>query len=218
MHLIIFLISINLVYSLESNIKHNFRPTEQEIKEIHLKYIKFMKHFQKIYENYNGKNRYETKNITECQDPDDEFMMINHLNLINYFKEFIGMINLKEVKNIFQNLIIKGSNEDDSVFSKNQTECPQKLQLGIKPTGLCNSRNTLQLRTNMYPAIRSQVKCICDKCLNLKQDDLQFRCTPVKILMPGLMRDRMCYDGIFDWKPILEWVSIACECTPVEIL
>ena len=214
MNLIIIVLVVNLVFTLESNI----RPTENEIKEIHVKYKKFMKNFQTLYENYNGRKRYETKNITECQDPDEEFMMINHLNLINYFKEFIGLLNLKEVKNIFQDLIIKTSNDVDSVFSKNLSECPQRIPSGIKQNGLCNSQNSLQMRTNIYPTIRNQIKCLCDKCLNLKQDDLQFRCTPVKILMPGLLRDKMCFDGIFEWKPMLEWVSIACECSPVKII
>ena len=222
------LIFFNFVTSFDSmhflvNVKDNIRssPSENEINDIRTKYLKFMRNFEQIYEKFNENRKYVTQNTnssnSQCQDPNEEFMILKHLSLIHYFKEFIGILNLKEVSSIFEDIIMKNDAEHVNVETKNLTDCASRVH-GLKPIGLCNSQNYLHWRENMYPAIRNQVKCLCDKCLTLKQHDLQFRCTPIKMIMPALIRNQKnCIDGIYDWKPTLEYVSIACECLPVQI-
>ena len=221
---VIFLVIFHLASFQQQAQKQRSKTTENEIKEIHLKYLNFMQNFQTYYDRYNARMQYDSNkpvsNLVQwCQDPNEEFMLMHHLNLINYFQEFIGMLNLKEVKHMFQDIILKSSDDqqhqhiDPSVL----TDCPYKFP-GLKPTGLCHSQNVLHMRTNIYPSIRNQVKCTCDKCLNTKQNDIIFRCKEVRILTPGLMRDHTkCVNNFYEWKPILEYVSVACECLPVRI-
>jgi hypothetical protein len=215
--LILYVIFMIKIYEAQQNQLTN-RLTNAQIKEIFTKYSNFQQNFKQIYENYNKRKQIQPMLINssfQCKDPSEELMIIYHLDMINFFKEFIGILNLKEVKQIFKDIILKSN--DSKNDSKSLTECPQKI-ISLKPTGLCDSQILLHTRSHLYPAIRNQVKCICDVCLKIKQDDIVFRCKPVEILMPALMRDSSrCIEGVYDWKHVLEYVSVACECLPVRI-
>jgi hypothetical protein len=71
----------------------------------------------------------------------------------------------------------------------------------------------------------SQVKCNCQKCLHfndeMKKVDANFACMPVYRLSTALIRDENCdssLKGIYQWKPILEKISVSCVCTRVDKL
>ena len=57
--------------------------------------------------------------------------------------------------------------------------------------------------------------CNCHECDSLNRNirDFEFSCQPLKKLYPVLKRGSCdSINRVYEWKPVLEYVSVACMC------
>lgn len=161
-------------------------------------------------------NKKKTNKTENCMDPSPE-QRSKYLLEMNYlFKDTAGILNLTPIKEIYSSIIRDEVEETEiPLKSEERQECMENLDL-LRPSDfkLCPSHQVLKIRENMYPSMKSETKCNCEKCLQLGDvtDDVVYKCQPVKILVPALIRTDECIDGLYRWKPILEKNSVACIC------
>jgi hypothetical protein len=152
-----------------------------------------------------------------CVDPSPE-QRSKYLLEMNYlFKDTAGILDLAPIKEIYSSIIYEEGKETEiDLKSEDRLECSDNLDL-FRPNDfkLCPSHQVLKVRENMHPSMKSETKCNCEKCLQLGdiRDDVVYKCLPVKILMPALIRTNECIGGYYRWKPILEKNSVACICS-----
>ena len=81
---------------------------------------------------------------------------------------------------------------------------------------LCPWKYEVKRRPNRFPHYKSVVKCTCDSCQPILDDDLKrkhlYTCHPVLQSQPSLVKGKCGSDGYYDWKPELEFINVACVC------
>ena len=153
--------------------------------------------------------------MTQCTDPTTE--QLGEL-MFKFEKKFDGSLNLLDVeavqKSLRKNLIILDSyikietlNEQKCVKSTNSNE--------NNKGGLCSWHNRFSYREDRYPHLLMSAVCNCRECDSITRNinDFEFSCQPLKKLYPALIRGKCSLNTyIFEWKPALEYVQIACMC------
>lgn len=81
----------------------------------------------------------------------------------------------------------------------------------IKRISTCPHYFVAVQREDMFPYTRLHAKCSCDRCIH-SNDTQNFRCQPVYVALPVLKRGKCNPNGQFEWKPMLERVSLTCSC------
>jgi hypothetical protein len=137
---------------------------------------------------------------------------------MNQYSHFIGIIELSETNEIFKDFI---NDEVDSRKSENfyfdEKSCKTKKNLTkLNELAICPFYHKIEDREDRIPHLRMIVVCKCKKCTRTPSQDNDgiYNCSPVKVLLPALKRNG-CSNGVNKWIPILEYVSVACECRRV---
>ena len=151
-----------------------------------------------------------------CVDPNEEQKMKNYANMVFLFRKTIGILDLESAKKIYANIIYNNPpSHEIPLYFKKKTDCSvDESTLRFDDLHLCHTYQVARLRENMYPKIITETKCSCEKCLqnfDIK-DDVKHTCQPTKILSPALIRGH-CVKGVYEWYPILEYISVACLCS-----
>jgi hypothetical protein len=161
-----------------------------------------------------------------CQDP---MPAVKHGIFIKFqyiFKDLIGLMDIKDVQQAFNEFIDSSVYEAKNVLIFDSEACDVETNLTkINELSTCPWHTRIEMRENRYPMMMSQVKCNCQKCLHfndeMKKVDANFACMPVYRLSTALIRDENCdssLNGIYQWRPILEKISVSCVCTRVDKL
>ena len=151
---------------------------------------------------------------TNCRDPTTE--ELGEL-MFNFEKKFDGNLNFLDVeaaKRSIGNLVILDSFLKVEPFV-NEKKCAVNRNSNEHNKGLCSWHNIFTYREHHYPHILMQAICNCPKCdsVNRKINDFEFSCQPLKKIFPALTRGKCNLNNkIYEWKPALEYVSIACMC------
>lgn len=81
---------------------------------------------------------------------------------------------------------------------------------------VCPFEYTVVHRPNLYPRLKSMVKCGCTACRSHDGETIgegRMACEPVYRYEPALRRADECSpDGYYNWETVFEHVPIACTC------
>ena len=164
---------------------------------------------------YFKKNFDDSKKFTRCTDPTQEQLASMQVGFNNQY-QFNGILGIKKLKNnIYKNNVDNVEVIKRQFLNYESHVCDVKLNVTkLNELAICPYHFKIIDRSDRYPHLRTQAICNCANCTrNPANDDVIYKCMPITILMPALIRDKYaCIDGIYLWKPILEYVSIACEC------
>ena len=168
-------------------------------------------------QNSNKVMQNKTFNQRTCQDPVPEERSKYLLEMTYLFKDTAGILDLAPIKSIYSSIIQNKVVESESPLkSEERVDCTDSLDLfKLSDFKLCPSHQVLKIRENIYPSIKTETKCNCERCLQLGdvKDDVIYKCQPVIQLVPALMRTNECIDGVYRWKPVLEKNAVACICS-----
>jgi hypothetical protein len=160
-------------------------------------------------------NKSENESTHQCIDPTTE--QLGEL-MFNYEKKFDGSFNLLDVeavqKSLSRNLVILDSYL--KIETLNEHKCVKNVKNENNYKGLCSWHNRFSYREDRYPHLLMSAVCNCRECDSITRNinDFEFSCQPLKKLYPALIRTGKCSlnSNIYEWKPALEYVQIACMC------
>ena len=161
---------------------------------------------------FDYKERHFDQRTSSCVDPSEEVLAALQVGFMNQFDQFNGMFSIKNVSSrVFQEFTEKKSH----VHDYDTKMCNSKKNLTkLNELAICPYHVKVFDRIDRYPHLRTQAICECKHCTRVPlKDDAFYKCMPVKILMPALKRNNnSCAKGVYKWTPILEYISVACEC------
>ena len=139
--------------------------------------------------------------------------------MVYLFHKTSGFLELDVLKIIYANIIHdKPSSKAKEVplYSKKKTDCSKdETVFNVHDLHLCPTYQVMIFRENMFPSIITETKCSCENCQHHQdtKDDVKHICKPIKILSPALIRGICTAKGFYEWKPILEYISVSCLCS-----
>jgi hypothetical protein len=162
----------------------------------------------------------ESRKFTSCSDPSEEKLASMLVGFNNQY-QFNGLLGIKQLKNnIYKNFLDNVEIAKRQFLDYENNVCDSRLNLTkLNELAICPYHFKIIDRTDRFPHLRTQAVCNCANCTrNPLSDDAIYKCMPITILMPVLKKDtNVCVDGVYSWKPILEYISIACECKKLDI-
>lgn len=201
------------------NLSHNLFDSLSFIKINSKKILEKQYDFKNIVKLKNNKNISIIKNLTSktCIDPNEEVLAATLVGFMNQYYPVNGMINVKEVQFVFRSIIdhsILLSSSNHVIYGDKKC-LNKKIQTKLNELALCPYHYRIDYRSNRKPNLRANAICNCKNCTRppVENADIFYRCSPLRVLMPALKRE-ICVNGVYQWKPIYEYVNVACECQP----
>ena len=156
-------------------------------------------------------------NWSNCVDPTQVEKTKALTKMIFLFHKTSGFLDHDALKIIYGSIIhnkrLPKANEVP-IHTRKKSDCAHDESIiRLHDLHLCPTHQVLMLRENMFPRIIAETKCSCEKCVQQFEikDVVKHTCQPKKILSPALIRGK-CVKGIYEWNPILEYITVACLC------
>lgn len=216
--LLILFFVIHLTRS-EFNLKTSKKSIEERFTGLKENTIELLGHQYDFKQNINDEFK-NNLNKVSCVDPSDEWLTAMLVGFMNQYDQFNGILNFKHVKNeIYKKFIDNTQTIKNEILNFDNNVCNVKSNFTkLNELAICPYHFKIIDRIDRIPHLRSQAICDCTNCTRGPlHDDAIYRCMPITILVPALKRDnKVCIQGVHIWKPILEYVSIACECKKLD--
>lgn len=212
--IITFILTFNLVAQ-QSNDEASKTRHSNELTKCYLqKFMDFLTFYAKMSSlNCNFMQIVQRLSFTECQDPPIDVLKEKRFKLQNLFNEGIRVLDIPVLNRLIKNITIQSDVNTDEALIYGNKECNITEFKEQHDRGLCPWHYVTVYRDNRFPKLQTMAKCNCKDCQILEQldDDIKYSCKPYKTLSPVLVRGD-CKDGVFEWKPMFEYVSTACLC------
>jgi hypothetical protein len=144
-----------------------------------------------------------------CTDPDEG----EKFNTLEVFKYTTGLLGVDAIAHLFERFDDRTAPVNQTTFARiGMTDCFDGNLTAIYERALCPWHNHVTVREDRYPFLLSNARCNCADCIEKHSEDTRYRCEEVIRKTPGLKRSPVCVKGKFEWKPIMENVSVACVC------
>ena len=158
-------------------------------------------------------------NWSNCIDPTQEEKTKAIAKMVYLFHKTSGFLELDVLKLIYANIIHDQPStkaKEVPIYSRIKNDCSKEESVfNVLDLQLCPTYTVMILREDMFPSIITETKCSCEKCQHHHEikDDIKHSCQPIKILSPALIRGNCTIKGFYEWKPILEYISVGCLCS-----
>lgn len=101
--------------------------------------------------------------------------------------------------------------------NKECSRLAQRTQIDQDSFSTCPYHFIQVNRTDIYPFSRLHSICNCKNCL-FSEDISQMGCRPIYLTLPALRREGCNSNGTYEWRGVLERVSIGCSCALLDRL